>query len=206
MTAWIKSVFRASGSPPENPDAISVFGKPSVIVTEDLILRPVSMRDAADIFHYASDPDVARYVLWEPHRSISDTRSFIRYLLSLYRRGLPSSWAVEHKKDGIVIGMIGFMGYTYIHHAAEIGYSFSRTYWNRGYATQALSAVIRTSFSAITDLNRIEAQHDTRNPASGRVMVKCGMRPEGILRGRLFNKGEFVDVVLYSILRSDLFT
>ena len=86
------------------------------------------------------------------------------------------------------------MGYSPVHHTAEIGYSFSRDYWNRGYATQALTAVIRTAFHFLPDLNRIEAQHDIRNPASGRVMEKCGMKKEGILRSRLYNKSEYVDV------------
>ena len=53
------------------------------------------------------------------------------------------------------------------------------------------------------DVNRIEAQHELDNPASGRVMEKCGMRKEGVLRQRLYNKGQFVDVALYAILRDD---
>ena len=53
------------------------------------------------------------------------------------------------------------------------------------------------------DINRIEAQHELDNPASGRVMEKCGMRKEGVLRQRLYNKGKFVDVALYAILKSD---
>jgi len=52
-------------------------------------------------------------------------------------------------------------------------------------------------------LNRSEAQHETDNPASGRVMAHVGMQFEGVLRQRLKNKGRFVDVALYAILRSD---
>ena len=174
------------------------------IKTDKLLLRPIKRKDAYDIFSYASDPQVARYVLWEPHQSIHDTRSYIRYIHRLYRRGLPSSWAVVLLSSGSVIGSIGFMGYSPLHHSAEIGYSFSRDFWNHGYATQAACAVIRTAFRMLPDLNRIEAQHDTRNPASGRVMEKCGMKLEGVLRSRLYNKSEFVDVALHSILRSDL--
>ena len=53
------------------------------------------------------------------------------------------------------------------------------------------------------DVNRIEAQHELDNPASGRVMEKCGMKKEGVLRQRLYNKGKFVDVALWAILRED---
>ena len=193
--------FPVSGSP-FRMGASSYFSRPPMLETDDLSLRPLRMKDAADIFAYASDPEVSRYVFWDPHRTVSDTRAYIRYVRSLYRRGLPSSWAVVLKNTGTVIGTIGFMGYSSIHHTAEVGYSFSRLFWNRGYATQALRAVIISAFDSIPDLHRIEAQHDIRNPASGRVMEKCGMKHEGIFHGRLWNKTEYIDVAVYAILRS----
>ena len=68
--------------------------------------------------------------------------------------------------------------------------------------TEALRAVIKFGFEEM-NLNRIEAQHETTNPASGRVMEKVGMKKEGVLRQRLLNKGKFVDVALYSVLRGE---
>ena len=68
--------------------------------------------------------------------------------------------------------------------------------------TEALSAVVRYGFERL-GLNRIEAQHEVDNPASGAVMRKVGMRQEGTLRSRLYNKGRYVDVELYAILRKD---
>ena len=170
--------------------------------TADLILRKPAMKDAKDIFRYASDPEVARYVLWEPHRSLSETRSFIRFLRGRIRAGCPSSWVVTLKETGTVIGTIGFIWYSDENRSAELGYSFAREYWNHGYATQALTAVISALFRSLP-LNRLEAQHDVRNPASGRVMEKSGLRQEGILRDRLINKGEYISVALYAILRAD---
>ena len=203
----MKSILKYMISPCDSREAentYSFFSNLPEIKTKALLLRPMKMRDAADIFRYASDPEVSKYVLWEPHRSVSDTRTYIRYVRRLYRRGLPSSWAVVDLSSSVVIGSIGFMSYSAVHHSAEIGYSFSREVWNRGYATQAVNAVIHISFQSLPGLNRIEAQHDVRNPASGRVMMKCGMKYEGILRSRVFNKSEFVDTALYAILRSDL--
>ncbi len=171
--------------------------------TERLSLRPLLRTDACDIYDYASDPEVARYVLWEPHKNLSDTRAYIRYVRGLYLHGLPGSWAVTLSDSGRVIGTIGFMYYSEANSSAEIGYSFARNVWNMGYATEALQAVIGSVFASLP-LNRLEAQHDIRNPASGRVMEKCGMHMEGVLRQRIRNKGEFADVVLYSVLRSDL--
>jgi len=171
--------------------------------TESLLLRKLCRSDAADLFAYSSDPEVTRYVLWEPHRSISETRDYLRYMRQLYRQGAPSSWAIVLKDENRVIGTIGFMWYALENQSAEVGYSLSRAYWNRGYATQALSAVVRSAFQRLP-LYRIEAQHDLRNPASGRVMEKCGFSREGVLRGRIVNKGEHIDIVLYAILKSDL--
>ena len=191
---------------PEDPDGMmsppAFFYRLPVLETEDLVLRKPSLKDAKDIYAYASDPEVARYVLWDPHRNIGETRSFIRYLRSLSRAGCPTSWAVTLKESGKVIGTMGFIWYSDVNHSAELGYSFSREYWNRGYATQALKAVIASVFRTLP-VNRLEAQHDVRNPASGRVMEKCGLRQEGILRDRIVNKGEYVDVALYAVLRSD---
>ena len=101
-----------------------------------------------------------------------------------------------------IIGTIGFMWINCEHRSAEVGYSLSRDCWNQGYATEALRAVLRFGFNTLR-LNRIEAQHELDNPASGRVMEKCGMRCEGTLRQRVFNKGRFSDVRLYAILRGD---
>lgn len=204
MKTWRRFLSFGSDNPRYGKDPACFFSDLPEIETKDLLLRPMRMKDASDIFEYASDPEVSRYVLWEPHQRLSDTRAYIRYIRRLYRRGLPSSWAVVHRESSFVIGSIGFMWYSGINRSAEIGYSFSRSYWNRGYATQALKSVLCTAFDALPDLNRIEAQHDVRNPASGRVMEKSGMLKEGILRNRICNKTELVDVALYAILRSDL--
>ena len=191
---------------PENPDSFmsppAFFSRLPVLETADLVLRRPLRKDAKDIFRYASDDQVARFVLWEPHRSLAETRLFVRELRRRLRSGYPSSWVVTLRGTGEVIGTIGFVWYSTENRSAELGYSFARQYWNRGYATQSLKAVIDIVFRSLP-LNRLEAQHDVRNPASGRVMQKSGLRQEGILRGRVLNKGEFADVALYAILRSD---
>ena len=170
--------------------------------TPRLRLRRLTMRDAADIYHYSRDTEVARHVLWDAHRSISDSRDYIRYMLRRYRSHEPASWGIEWRQTGEIIGTIGFMWIQSDNSAAEVGYSLSRDFWNRGIMTEALEAVIGHGFMGM-NLNRIEAQHETTNPASGAVMRKCGMRHEGTLRQRLYNKGRYVDVELYAILRSE---
>ena len=183
------------------PNPYGLFSMPT-LETPRLRLRKLSMRDAQDIFDYSQDPQVARYVLWEAQTSLSEARSYIRFMLRKYRLGEPASWGIEWKETGRIIGTIGFMWIQRDNAAAEVGYSLSRAYWNRGIMTEALREILRYGFRSM-NLNRIEAQHETENPASGAVMRKCGMQREGTLRQRLLNKGRFVDVELYAILRRD---
>ena len=178
------------------------FASPPVLETERLRLRRARLRDAADIYAYASDPEVSKYVLWDTHRHLSDTRAYIRYLKSQYRDGLPSSFVIERKADERVIGTIGFMSYDADNLLVEVGYSLAREAWNRGYMSEALAEVIRYAFETLR-IHRVEAFHDAENPASGRVMEKCGMHREGVLRGRVWNKGSYRDVVLYARTRED---
>lgn len=179
----------------------SLFTMPE-IETDRLLLRRLNIRDAAAMYSYMQREKVAQYVLWAAHTSISDTRAYIRYMLRKYRLGDPASWGIEWKESGEIIGTIGYMWHNPEHSSVELGYSLNDEYWNAGVMTEALSAVIDYTFR-VKMINRIEAQHEVRNPASGRVMQKCGMVKEGTLRSRLYNKGEYVDVDLYAILRGD---
>ena len=179
-----------------------IFSHLPTLETRRLILRPLRMRDAEDLYAYARDPEVSRYVLWEAHRHIGESRQFLRSAIWQYRKGLPGSFAVTLRDSGRMIGTVGFMWVNTDHRSAEVGYSLSRDYWNRGIMTEALRAVVAFGFDTLR-LNRIEAQHELDNPASGRVMAHVGMRYEGTLRQRLRNKGRYVDVALYAILRED---
>lgn len=172
------------------------------IETERLILRRMEMRDARDLFAYSCDEEVARYVLWEAQKNVSESRAYIKFMLRKYRAGDPASWCIVRKDENRVVGTIGYMWYQPENNAAEVGYSLARDCWNQGYMTEALRAVLRYSFEKMA-INRIEAQHEVGNPASGAVMRKCGMRREGTLRERLYNKGRYVDVELYAMLRQD---
>lgn len=178
-----------------------MFSMPT-LETPRLILRRIAMRDAKDIFAYSRDEEVARHVLWTAQRNIEEARDYVKFMTRRYRSDEPSSWGIEEKATGHLVGTIGYMDYSEENGSVEVGYSLARWLWNGGYMTEALGRVIDYTFEAM-DINRIEAQHELTNPASGRVMEKCGMRREGVLRQRLYNKGKYVDVALYAILRSD---
>ena len=185
---------------PDTPEAY--FSRLPEVETPRLLLRRMTLRDARDIYAYSQDPEVARHVLWEAHKSLRDSKAYIRWVMQQYRTGAPSSWCMVEKATGTVIGTIGFMAWQAEHASVELGYSLARRLWNQGLMTEALRAVLRECFTTLR-LNRVEAQHFSRNPASGRVMAKCGMKHEGTLRGRIRNKGEFMDVEMWGILKAD---
>jgi len=198
-----RSIWKWLTLPAAEPDTPrDFFARLPVVETERLILRKMRMSDASDVYRYAKDPEVARHVLWEAHRSLWETRDYIRFLIYQYRNGDPGSWAITLRETGRVIGTIGYMNYHADNATVEVGYSLSREQWGKGLMTEALDAVIGETFRVLK-LHRIEAMHFTDNPASGRVMEKCGMRHEGHMRERICCKGVFRDVEMWAILRRD---
>ena len=181
---------------------LEVFGHLPTLHTARLTLRPARMSDAEDMYEYARDPEVARHVLWDAHQSIHQTRAYLRYLIRQYRNASPATYAITLRDSGKMIGTIGFMWVQTDNRSAEVGYSLSRAYWNQGIMSEALRVIVAFGFEKL-GLNRIEAQHESDNPASGRVMAHAGMRHEGTLRQRVYNKGRYSDVELYAIVRSD---
>ena len=199
----IRSLLKWLVMPAAEPDTPQeFFSRLPVIETERLMLRKMTMRDAPDLYRYCRDKEVARHVLWDAHTSLLETRAYVRFLLYQYRNGEPGSWGIVLKETGRVVGTIGYMNYSADNSTVEIGYSLSREQWGKGLMTEALNAVIGGTFRVLS-LHRIEAMHFTDNPASGRVMEKCGMTHEGHLRERIFCKGEFRDVEMWAILRKD---
>lgn len=169
--------------------------------TERLLLRPLTPADAADIFAYASDPEVARTTTWHPHTSIDASREFIAWAQHRYDMGAPEPFGMVLKATNTVIGACGLTP-TWAHQRGELGYALGRPYWGQGLTTEAVRAVVAYGFTSLR-LNRIEARCMVENIASERVMQKAGLTLEGILREREICKGRTISLKLYAILRSE---
>jgi RimJ/RimL family protein N-acetyltransferase len=171
----------------------------SVLETERLTLRPLEMADAPALVEVCKDREIAANTLTIPFPY--SMRDGLRWLSSLQpgrERGEHVCFGICRREDGAVIGTIGLMVQR-DHDRAEIGYALAKPLWNRGYATEAVKAVIDYGFKTL-GLHRIYASHYGRNPASGRVMIKAGMRPEGTAQGHVKKWGVFEDSVQYAIL------
>ena len=170
--------------------------------TDRLILRKTTPGDAEAVFAYASDPEVTRYVIWETHRSIEDSRAFLDLATSKYESGGEPDWGIVYKGDHRFVGTCGIVSWEPHHARAELGYALSRDYWGRGLMAEAVCAMISFGFNKM-NLNRIEARCIAENVASARVMEKAGMIYEGTLRQRELIKGEHRDIKVYSVLRDE---
>lgn len=180
----------------------NLFKKIPDLTTERLILRKIRLTDAPDMFEYSKDPDVTKYLLWDPHPNVEHTRNYIDYLQDRYRDGKYYDWAVVVRATGKMIGTCGFSALCLDHRSAEVGYVLNPAFRGQGYAGEALCAVLEFAFRRM-QLNRVEARCVVENEPSERVMQKVGMQFEGIARSALFVKGSFRDIKIYSMLRDE---
>jgi RimJ/RimL family protein N-acetyltransferase len=146
--------------------------------TERLILRQWRESDAEALFKYASDPDVGPRAGWPPHKSVEESLQIIRTVFNT-----PTMWAVELKETGEAIGCVGYLPASVSNlqipdDQCEVGYWIGKPYWGRGICTEALRLVIDYCFK-VKHFTVLWGDYFPNNPASGRVMMKCGFKDTG---------------------------
>ena len=175
----------------------------SIVETECLLLRFLSLDDTEAMFEYASDRENTRYT-FPTNQSLEETKNNIAqfYLASPLGR-----WGIELKSTGQFIGTIDLHKIDHILKKAAIGYIINKKYWNQGLTTEANRAVIELAFEKI-GMNKLTALHDKDNPASGKVMEKSGMRfSHEEPYARMDNKepGRIITRVHYVLTKEDYF-
>lgn len=171
--------------------------------TKRLILRQPRLDDAEDMFrNWAASEKVTRCMTWQPYQNIDDVRGYIQYVIDCCKKPDHYDWVIEYKELGEAIGSISVISVNENIDACEIGYCLGDAFWGKGIMPEALNEVIRFLFEEV-GMNRIQATHDVRNPNSGRVMEKCGMRYEGTMRQADKNNQGICDSVMRAILRED---
>jgi [ribosomal protein S5]-alanine N-acetyltransferase len=180
-----------------------IYSNLPVLETERLLLRKIMSDDLEDMYSYCSNDEVAKYVTWNTHRSLADTKGFVDFVLNQYENGRIAPWGMEYKETGRLVGTIDFVSWQLHHKTAEIGYVISPEYWGKGLTPEASRELIRFGFEKM-DLVRIQARCFVENIASQRVMEKVGMSFEGIIRNGMLVKGQHWDLKLYSIIKEEL--
>lgn len=170
--------------------------------TPRLLLRRMSVDDAKAMFDYARLPRVSQYCSWDYHRTIDDTRAFLKLRESAAGTDSVCDWAVVEKETGRMVGTGGFVEFEPSTRTGEIGYVLHPDVWGRGYASELAKRFVVWGFQS-NDLHRIIAHCIPANHASARVLEKNGFHRDGTMRASFRKQGIFVDVHEYSLLRSD---
>lgn len=169
--------------------------------TPRLILRQFRVEDAPAAFrNWTHDDAVTRYLSWPVHTHATITEMVLKDWVASYEKPDFYQWAIEFQ--GQPIGSISVVEQDDRVEKAEIGYCIGRAWWNQGITSEAVQAVLDYLFDQV-GYNRIQARHDVRNPNSGKVMTKCGMKAEGLLRAFDKNNQGICDTVIYGILAQD---
>ena len=168
------------------------------------MLRPFTLADAADVQRLAGDPAIADTTLNIPHPYPDGAaKSWISTHQERWQSGLGVICAITLRSTGELVGAISVLGVSQQNSHGEMGYWIGKPYWGNGYCSEAARALIQFCFETL-GLHRVFAHHLARNPASGRVMIKAGMRYEGTLREHTRKTDAFEDLPVYGILAGEL--
>jgi RimJ/RimL family protein N-acetyltransferase len=181
---------------------ISLPASMPILTTERLRLRPFTLRDAPAIQRLAGAREVAAGGLRIPHPYPDGAaEAWVLSHRGAFQRGDELSLAITRLQNDELIGAIGLM-LSGQDERAELGYWIGVPFWGNGYATEAARALLAYAFATL-GLQRVHACHFTRNPASGNVLRKIGMRHEGRQRRHLMKWDVLEDLELYGILQEE---
>ena len=172
--------------------------------TKRLILRRFTVRDADAMYtNWASDPEVTRYLTWPAHAGVETSRAVLADWTAAYAQESCYQWAIVLKdRADEPVGSIGAVDVSDDIAAVQIGYCLGRRWWHQGIMSEALLAVMDFFFDAV-GFHRVACRHDPRNPHSGMVMQKCGMKYEGTQRSADRNNQGICDTSWYALLKDE---
>ncbi|XP_062074404.1 uncharacterized protein LOC133778474 [Humulus lupulus] len=165
----------------------------------EIKLRPYRTSDVDDFLIYGGDDRVTRFTRWNTFTSKEEALFYINtfciphpYCRSLCINDRSIGFMIIMPRDGDDKCR------------AEVGYALAAEYWGQGITTRALKMATSDGFREFPDLTRMQASVEIENKASQRVLEKVGFRKEAVLRKYTINKGQIRDMVMYSLLSSDL--
>jgi RimJ/RimL family protein N-acetyltransferase len=180
----------------------TALARQPTLQTERLLLRPLVPGDAPAVQALAGEREVAYNTLHIPHPYPDGAaEKWIGTLPVAYDCGESVVFGVALRDGGALVGTCG-LTLELAHARAEIGYWIGRPYWGRGLATEAAHATVEYAFTRL-GIRRVHAHYYTRNPASGAVMRKLGMKHEGTLRAHVLKWGVFEDIEIFGVLRDE---
>ncbi len=166
--------------------------------TDRLLLRPIADADAENVFRGLSHPDVTRYYAIS-FETPAAARAQMEWFAQLVREGAGRWWAICSPDDTVFMGAVGLYGIVKQHRRGELGFWLLPEHWGKGIMGEALPTVLEHGFSSLV-LHRIEAEVETENEASRRLLVKHGFQHEGTLRDREIKNGRYISLDVFARL------
>ncbi|OXS74854.1 N-acetyltransferase [Lysinibacillus sp. KCTC 33748] len=151
-----------------------------VLATGRFILRKAQESDCFDLLELYSNESVVKYIPLEPFNSVEDSKNEMNWYEKIYEDKSGLRWLIEEPTTKKVIGTCGFLNYEKAHNRIEIGYDLIPSYWGKGIMKETLSSIIHFAFTKM-NMNKIEAKVDEHE----------------------FEKGKYVDLINFSILKRD---
>jgi ribosomal-protein-alanine N-acetyltransferase len=170
--------------------------------TERLRLRPFTDADADALFALHSNAFVLRYWDAPPWSDRARAERFVTACRQMAEEGSGARLAMERASDASFLGWCSLTRWNPAFRSASLGYCLNEGAWGHGHATEAARSVLRWAFDTL-DLNRVQAETDTRNVASARVLEKLGFLREGTLREDCVVNGDVSDSWVYGLLRRE---
>jgi [ribosomal protein S5]-alanine N-acetyltransferase len=175
----------------------------TTLTTERLVLRPFVPEDAPAVHAHLQDREMASTTAMIPHPyPEGSAEGWIATHAARHAAGEAVILAITLRGDGTLVGSVE-LRIDPNHRRGDLGYWVGRAHWNQGYATEAANAVTRWGIR-VMGLHRVTAVHMSRNPASGAVLRKIGMKHEGTLRGHVLKWGVLEDLEVYGVLEAEL--
>ena len=173
--------------------------------TERIILRRFTICDAEKMYkNWANDDEVTEYLTWPSHNDINVSKNILEQWIQSYEKSDFYQWAIVLKDINEPIGTISVVEKNDRIKMVSIGYAIGKKWWRKGITSEALNIIIKFFFEEVC-LNRIQAKHVVGNENSGKVMIKCGMKYEGLMRQEHLCNHGLLDTLNYAILAEDYF-
>ncbi|GGH55219.1 putative N-acetyltransferase YoaA [Paenibacillus silvae] len=172
------------------------------LAAERVTLRQLRLEDAAELFDYFSKDEVTEFYDLESFIEVKQAEELIHRWNDRYAKLEGMRWGITYPAEDKVIGTCGFHNWSKEHFKAEIGYELAPEHWRKGLMTEVIGRVVQYGFKEL-GLHRIEAFVDPKHIASRKLLEKAGFTEEGTLRDCFYEKGKFVDAVVYAILSKD---
>ena len=170
--------------------------------TTRLRLRPFTDADAEALYALHSNAQVLRYWDSPPWTDRSRAERFIAACREMAEEATGARLAIDRAADGAFLGWCSLARWNPDYRSASLGYCLGEAAWGQGYATEAAHALLQWAFDTL-DLNRVQAEADTRNAASARVLEKLGFVREGTLREDCVVNGDVSDSWVYGLLERE---